>query len=511
MNSSVDRPASAATPLTPLRRLLNRIVRWTDERTAFRHRIPIRGRIALFGAAVVALTVLIFSLLVYVLVERSLYSQQNTDLSRRGDIYWSSLESGNGLPRGPFRFPVDLNSSIEPLLEVFDSQGTPVAWSATIKGNPPQMPAALLASAPTKRPVIVNATPDNGPLMRVYVRAVNIRGLGVSGYVVLVGQPLGSIQGQLEGLRLFLIAGGLLSLLAAAAASWLVAGRALRPLDAMASTAEDIGRTQDLSRRLPEDGSDDEVGRLQRSFNQMLRQLEDAYMRLRSALVAQRRFVADASHELRTPLTTIRGNVGLLLKRDDITSDDRVAALNDIAGESERMSRMVQDLLTLARADAGYHLELAPIDLLPIIQDVSRQAQTLQPSRRIELLDGVPAPIQGNPDAIKQLLWILIDNAFKHTREEGRVQLRLDTDQHAVRLVVLDDGPGIPKEELERIFERFYQSDAARSGEGTGLGLAIARWIAKEHGGQVSAANNPRGGAAFTVEFPAESKVLAKS
>ena len=278
----------------------------------------------------------------------------------------------------------------------------------------------------------------------------------------------------------------------------------------MASTAEDIGRTQDLSRRLPEGGTNDEVGRLQQSFNQMLRQLEDAYQRLRSALIAQRRFVADASHELRTPLTTIRGNIGLLLKRDDITSEDRVAALNDIAGESERMSRMVQDLLTLARADAGYHLEKMPIDLRPIVQDVSRQAQTLASTRQIELLDGVPATVQGNADAIKQLLWILIDNAFKHTREDGHIQLRLLRNGQSAALTVSDDGPGVPAGDLERIFERFYQSDSARSGEGTGLGLAIARWIAREHGGRVYARNNPGGGAVFTVELPVD-KVLANS
>jgi signal transduction histidine kinase len=236
----------------------------------------------------------------------------------------------------------------------------------------------------------------------------------------------------------------------------------------------------------------------------MLRQLEDAYHRLQSALIAQRRFVADASHELRTPLTTIRGNVGLLLKREDITTDDRLAALNDIAGESERMSRMVQDLLTLARADAGYHLDKAPIDLLPIMQEVTRQAQTLQPLRRIELLDSWPVPVQGNADAIKQLLWILIDNAFKHTHEGGRIHLRLENGRQVARLMVADDGPGIPAEDLERVFERFYQSDASRSGEGTGLGLAIARWIAKEHGGQVTAGNDPRGGAAFTVELPVQ-------
>jgi two-component system OmpR family sensor kinase len=199
------------------------------------------------------------------------------------------------------------------------------------------------------------------------------------------------------------------------------------------------------------------------------------------------------------------------LKRDDITTDDRVAALNDIAGESERMSRMVQDLLTLARADAGYHLEKETVDLRPIVQDVSRQAQALEPNRRVELLDGQPAVIRGNADAIKQLLWILIDNAFRHTSEDGRVLVTLRAGGQSAALVVSDNGGGIPADDLERIFERFYQSDTARTGEGTGLGLAIARWIAQEHGGKISAANNPQGGAAFTVVLPSEPQVLAKS
>jgi signal transduction histidine kinase len=510
MSSSVDRPASAAIPLKPLRRFLDRISHAISDHTAFRRRVSIRGRIALFATAVVAVTVVIFSGLVYVVVQRSLVSQQNELLTRRGNQVWTAIASGRGINPGRFFAPADLSTSPEIFWEVFDAAGTSSGSSAFINNAPPQIPFSTLDSAPPDHGVFRDVQPPNGPLIHAYVRAWNRPDLGVSGYL-LVGQPLFGIQSQLDALRLFLIAGAFLAIAGAGAASWFVAGRALRPLVAMSSTAEDIGRTQDLSRRLPESAPDDEVGRLQKSFNQMLRQLEDAYHRLQSALVAQRRFVADASHELRTPLTTIRGNVGLLLKRDDITADDRVAALNDIAGESERMSRMVQDLLTLARADAGYHLDKTLIDLLPIVQEVSRQAQTLQPSRRIELFDGVPAPMHGNSDAIKQLLWILVDNAFKHTREGGHVQLRLENGNRAVRLAVADDGPGIPNEDLERIFERFYQSDAARSGEGTGLGLAIARWIAQEHGGRVYASNNPQGGAAFTVEFPAESKVLAKS
>jgi signal transduction histidine kinase len=505
MSSSVDHPASAATPGAPLPHFLDLISRWLDDHTAFRRRIPIRGRIALFATGVVAVTVVVFSVLMYVAVYGSLTSQRDASLRQQGERLWLQLASGRPFRPGGTYPATDLNTSSAQFVEFSVSPDLPPFSTGSIREQAPVMPESLIKSASPDQWRLDTVKPKDGPLMRVYIRAV-----GPTGYI-LVGQPLFGIEDQLRGLRLFLLAGVLLSLLGAAAASWLVAGRALRQLDMMASTAEDIGRTQDLSRRLPESGPDDEVGRLQRSFNQMLRQLEDAYHRLQSALVAQRRFVADASHELRTPLTTIRGNVGLLLKRDDITSEDRVAALNDIAGESERMSRMVQDLLTLARADAGYHLEMAPIDLLPILQEVTRQAQTLQPSRRIELVDGVPAPVQGNPDAIRQLLWILVDNAFKHTRDNGRIQLRLENGQRTARLVVVDDGPGIVKEDLERIFERFYQSDTSRSGEGTGLGLAIARWIAKEHRGQVTAANNPQGGAAFTVELPADSKVLPKS
>jgi len=510
MNVSAGGRSSIAERIRPLRQVFDQTARWVDTQTRWRRRIPIRARVALFGAGVVAATVVVFGVAVYYLVEGNLVAQQETSLSQRGDQIWASVERARGFPRvvSPFA-ACDLSSSADVFLQLFSSTQASQGSTCTVKGIDPQWPSSAFDAVPVERGVIKVVQPNNGPLVRAYIRAWTRPDFGSSGYII-VGQPTFAIEDQLAGLRLFLLLGALLSLLVAGAASWLLAGRALSPLDEMATTAEAIGRTQDLSRRLPVSGTSDEVGRLQRSFNQMLGQLEDAYLRLRSALIAQRRFVADASHELRTPLTTIRGNVGLLLKRDDITSEDRVAALNDIAGESERMSRMVQDLLTLARADAGFHLEKAPIDLRPIAQDVSRQAQTLQPTRRIELLDGVPATVQGNADAIKQLLWILIDNAFKHTNEDGHVQVRLFRNSQLAGLTVSDDGPGIPAGDLERIFERFYQSDTSRTGEGTGLGLAIARWIAREHGGRVYAANNPTGGAAFTVELPVE-KVLANS
>jgi signal transduction histidine kinase len=277
----------------------------------------------------------------------------------------------------------------------------------------------------------------------------------------------------------------------------------------MARTADEIGRTQDLGRRLPNPAARDEIGLLTSSFNGMLERLLAAQQKLAAALEAQNRFVADASHELRTPLTTIRSNAGLLAQRPDLRPEDRIAALQDIVGESERMNRLVQDLLTLARADAGQHLERAALDLRPLIEQVCRQAQNLHPDRSMNAAVAAIAPeteaavVVGNADALKQLLWILVDNAGKHTEPGGHIEVGLARRDAVVERTVVDDGAGIPEADLGRIFERFYQSDQTRTQEGAGLGLSIAQWIAREHDGRIVAYNNQRRGATFKVELPA--------
>jgi signal transduction histidine kinase len=239
----------------------------------------------------------------------------------------------------------------------------------------------------------------------------------------------------------------------------------------------------------------------------MLARLEDSQTRLAASLATQQRFVADASHELRTPLTTIRSNAGFLLARPDVQPDDRDAALGDIAAESERMSRLVDSLLTLARADAGFRPEKTRLDLAPLLRDVHRRAQRLHTSRDLSLVEPDPPVemiVEGNADALTQLLWILVDNAAKHTPRGGRIELHLGRDDanHLAGFAVRDDGTGIPAEHLPRIFDRFYQADRARTGTGAGLGLAIARWIAEDHHGRIAAANNPGHGATFSVTLP---------
>jgi signal transduction histidine kinase len=318
---------------------------------------------------------------------------------------------------------------------------------------------------------------------------------------VAVAQSTRRVENDLRVGRIFLIAAAIFAFIVAAIAIWLVIGRALRPLKELASLTNEVGVTQDLSRRLPVPKANDEVRRLSESFNGMMSRLEDAYGRLSDTVEAQRRFVADASHELRTPLTTIRSNAGFLLQHQDAREEDRRAAVEDIASESDRMSRLIHDLLTLARADGGHHLETGPVELGSLVSDVARQAGKLYPELQVRT-DVQEVSVTGNEDGLKQLLWILIDNAVRHTRSDGRIRLAVETDVGKVRLMVVDDGEGIPPADLSRIFDRFYQADIARSKGGSGLGLSIATWIVDEHGGAISARNNDHGGATISIELP---------
>jgi len=277
------------------------------------------------------------------------------------------------------------SSGSDSFIELLGSDGTAVFSTGAIDGQTPGVSSDLLRQVDLNGSVLATVEPTKGVLLRESIRKLTgptPNPLGVSAAYVVAGQPTGPIEDSLNTLRGYLVLAALFSLVGALAASWLVAGRALRPVDAMADTAEEIGRTRDLSRRLPELDNRDEVSRLTSSFNAMLAELQDAYQRLEATLATQQRFVADASHELRTPLTTIRSNVGLLLGGKQIAAADRTDALRDIDEESERMTRLVQELLTLARADAGQHLEMAPVNVSRIAADVCRKARRLHPERQ---------------------------------------------------------------------------------------------------------------------------------
>ena len=442
--------------------------------------MSLRLRLALFGAAVVAATLVIFGVLLYALLARSVTTNQDDALRARAGEAVASLKTASNLVPQASVAPANLATSTEVFLEVFDSGWNVIYSTAQLNGSPP-MPSARLRAAAQR----TGATFDTDNGLRYFAVPFN------AGYVV-TGQSTRVPKSNLSGVVGFLIISGVPTLIAALAASWLVAGRALKPLKDVAGAADEIGRSRDFGRRLPKRKSRDEVALLSTSFNRMLERLQDSFE-------SQRRFVADASHELRTPLTTIQGNAGLLAHGPPIAEPVRRAAAADIAEETERMGRLVDRFLTLAQADSGLRLELAPVDLRRVVVDVGRQAAAVHPDRKFEV-EVVDARVAGDEDALRQLLWILVDNASRHAR--STISIDLEVDSGWARLMVGDDGPGIAVEERERVFERFYRADRSRSGHGAGLGLSIARWITDQHGGRIIADSSRAGGAGLYVDLP---------
>jgi signal transduction histidine kinase len=461
--------------------------------------MPLRLRLGLFGASVMALGLALFGVLVYLLAARSVVADQDRTLRQHARDAVAAVQAAPAADLQPRTVPtaVDLRTSPDVFLEVLDANGGVISSTGKLDGRPTAVAASLLQRATTDGGAYATVGDQPATRLRLYAlpwrRADGRRGFLVAGQTRRV--PVASLGGLVG----FLVISAVPSLLAALLASWLVAGRALRPLRQVAGEADQVGRTRDFARRLPHRRGHDEVGLLTISFNRMLEQLQEAYHRLAAALEAQRRFVADASHELRTPLTAIQGNAGLLAYGPPQPPDVQADAAHDIAAESERMARLIERLLVLARADAGLRLELGHLELAGLVRQVCGQAAGRYP--RLHLHDEVAmAWVAGDSDTLRQLLWILLDNAARHAQTSAAVALAVEAGW--ARLSVADDGPGIRPEDRERVFERFYRADRSRRGDGAGLGLAIARWITDQHGGRILAANGSDGGAVFYVDIP---------
>jgi len=466
--------------------------------------MSIRSRITLFGIGVVAAGLVVFCVGIFVLLAAGVRNTQDQALTERARQAVASLVAADSLTAatGPTLAPIDARVSTDVFVVVLGPQGTVLAGTGVVDGKVPAITPGLLAAADAAGSARGTVEPASGVTLRVHVRPWR-RADGTRGYVV-AAQTTRRVDADRRGVAALVIISGFIAFCAATAAIWLVTGRALRPLRQLAELADEIGRAHDLGRRLPPVATRDALGRLTTSFNAMMARLQEAYRRQGDNLAAQQQFTADASHELRTPLTTIRNNAGFLLHHPDAGEDDRQAALRDIAGESERMSRLVDNLLTLARADAGQQLTRVPVDLAALAEEVVRKARTLHPDREIHCTATPTPEIAGDPDVLAQLLWILLDNAVKHTSAGGNVWVAVTQRGELAQLHVSDDGCGIPPGDTQRIFQRFYRADAARSGPGAGLGLSIAAWIVRVHGGHILAANNARGGASFVAELPAK-------
>jgi two-component system OmpR family sensor kinase len=344
---------------------------------------------------------------------------------------------------------------------------------------------------------------DAGPLVatlqsppsawRVHARP---QSFGATTLVLLVASPLSDVTRERREVQEAMLVGIPIVLLLAGGGGLWIASVGLRPITDMARRAAAIPLTgmEDLG----QPDRTDELGQLAGAFNGLV-------ARLRAALQTQRQFMADASHELRTPVSVVRTAAEVTLSRDHRDEDEYREALAIVGGEARRLSRLVEDMLVLARADAGGY-PLRPVDLYldELVADCRRSVDVLARERglAIHAAGASEIPFRGDEDLLRQLVLNVLQNAVQHTPPGSAVAVDICQGPDSVKIRVKDGGPGIPPLDQERIFDRFVQLDPSRRGQGTGLGLPIARWIAEAHGGSLVLESSGPGGSIFCVSLP---------
>ena len=396
---------------------------------------------------------------------------------------------------------------IEPRLNDFASaENHAVIRILTLGGN-------VVAQSPDNAPSLgaptLEAHTVNGYRVLSRPGAVIENGQRVGTIVIQYGRRVSDTEATVRRVELLLLLGVLAGSGLALLAGTMIARRAMAPIATLTSTAAEIARTRDPSREIPQSVADDEVSELARTLQGMLRELDAARGETESMLARQRRFVADASHELRTPLTSVLANLELLAEGSDggQLPGDLGDAARSALRSSQRMRRLVADLLLLARTDAARVVAREPCDLAKIVAEAAGELSSLSAQHAI-MLDVHAAVVEGARDELHRLAINLIENALRHTPPgtEIRVSTATLADGH-VELIVEDDGPGVPPEIVPTLFERFVRGSGDAGGS-FGLGLAIVQAVAVSHGGSVAfeqrpgAERNGDGGARFVVRLP---------
>lgn len=386
---------------------------------------------------------------------------------------------------------------LDKLVQIVDGEGRVVDRSAGLGTASLPSPPTLLARL-REGEIVMETVPDVGGEP---VRLVSLP-LQVEGhfrYAVQVGTSFRPALAFLHSARLLFLGGSAAILAAVTLIGAVLAKGALRPIDRIVAMARRIGESN-LRQRLPHPGTADEVGRLATTLNEMLDRIE-------RSIESQRRFTADASHEMRSPLSRLRSELEVTLRRLRAPSDYE-AVLRSALEEVERLSRLTEELLILARLDAGERSEVPanPVSLTPLVEDELKRIEPQTWERRITItLEGAPGlSVNVAPDALRLVVANLLQNAVKFSPLGGRVTVRVLRQGTQGLLAVLDTGPGIPPQERDRIFDRFYRGCGSRTPDipGVGLGLAISRAIAEAHGGTIAVDSLPGAGATFTVSLP---------
>ncbi len=461
-------------------------------------RQPIRWRLAGGSAALTLVILLGFAVIVGTLTTQAIYTDFNREVASAADRLQAQLYynySGNndkGEPQYSYPAGIDLDviaGSNNAAIRVVTGSGVPFG-------------TAQSRNAPNFGPPRAESEEIDG--WRVETRELQLTS-HIEQYDIRVfaqyGRRISDVRATANRVKLFLglgvLGGAALALLAGLA----TARRAMEPIAELTEAAREVERTRDPTRNIPRPEADDEVAELSSTLVSMLHALDDARTETEATLVRQREFVADASHELRTPLTSVLANLELL--EETLQGEQREAAASALRS-SRRMRRLVADLLLLARADAGREIPHRPVDLGNVLAAAASELEPVAGDHEISVSAPSGVEIDGVQDELHRLVLNLMENALRHTDPGTAVEATVERRNGEVVLAVEDDGPGIPPDLQEKVFERFFRAHGDRSGS-SGLGLSIVRAVAESHQGKVALEPPLDGrGARFVVRFPAK-------
>ncbi len=457
--------------------------------------MPIRWRLTLYFTLVLCAILGLSGTLNYTLLRNNLTNQLDSNLKAYSDGIRNTIAQGR--LSQPLNY--DAIASILPHLNEFVSPGTYVqlidrdgyvlAKSDSLGGQELPVSPSLIERGFAEGIATETVPAGEGAKLRIVASPLPTEG---DTLLLEVAQPLGYIDATMNQARWIIIVSILVALVLSIMLGRLVFRGALSPVSQLTQTARSIENGRDLSQRVGYHGPMDEIGQLASTFDHMIERLDRVFK-------SQEYFVADASHELRSPLTVIRGNLDLIKRGRSET--ERRESLKAIESETARMTKVVEDLLSLAEADSGRMEEPQNVSLKEVLNDEIKRAKITSADRKIVIHHAEDLTVRGDKHRLRQLLGNLIDNAITHTPEDGTISLSLYQDGEWARLEVADTGVGIPDEELPHIFNRFYRVDKARSRErgGAGLGLALVKQIAEQHGGRVTVESTRGKGSTFKV------------
>ena len=483
----------------------------------------LRFRMTCLYVLILAATFVLAGFIVYRLTDRTLRADLDDLLELRAegiaesiDTFWAvesqaapqagrPLGSANKADNAAFREAAQRwveERILDPVLvdivvQVFGPAGELIAASQSVAGAT-LLPFEDLTPdlAPAARFLNIVSQDPSGERARFRALSYPVADAGRLAYVVRVLSPLTSIEASLSKLRLmmFLIL-PVAVVLSGVAGAWL-AGRTLRPIDRLIDSARDIS-AENLRVRLPVPPTRDELSRLAETFNGMLERVEQGFS-------FQRQFWEDVAHELKTPLAIMKGEIEVALRSGGGPQEDKEVLASNLE-EVERLVRLIEKMLTLARLDrGGAPLEMSGLDLSALAGRAVEDFRGPAGDKRIDLGFAGPAdvPIRGDEARLRGLIYILLDNALKFTPAGGRVRVEVASEGGQARLAVSDTGPGIGEDELPLIFERFRRAGRIAEGGGFGLGLSIAKAVAEGHGGRIEVRSGPGAGSTFTVLLP---------